>query len=406
MSAYALPGSFFFPSTATVSNDDAVKSKTDQAASEADTQESWSNDLLISIKSASIDHIRLIQGLAFAGRRASTSSRRSIRDRMASLSNSLTGFSLSSSMTESDEHWGEYGYEDNDNDNDAEEESVEEESGGKRKPHFNFDEMDNSSPRSSVTDVPVCAASVTGDFAIPASDSSARTNAQDDAIQFTLSISFNGRKYTATRALPTFVKLRNDLMLELANRKKSSVRFQTKYECPREESSDVFYESKEHEAHEDEVDVVIPELPIGGNRMNDDGKSVGLIGMAGRGFRGLHDTVKQYCPPMEDWIQSVAALVPSSPTLANFLFEPLQNNQDVTFEDMNATSTATAASPSSKPPPPPSSNGKNMRNSFRNSIQTLNSITEFAGFESENEDEDEGEGDNVFIDDGKEEFLP
>lgn len=400
MSAYALPGSFFFPSTATVSNDDAAKSKTDQAAAEADTQESWSNDLLISIKSASIDHIRLIQGLAFAGRRASTSSRRSIRDRMASLSNSLTGFSLSSSMTESDDHWGEYGYEENDNDVEEEEEaSAEEEPGGKRKVQFNFDEMDDSSPRSSVTDVPVCAASVTGDFAVPASDSSVHTNAQDDAIQFTLSISFNGRKYTATRALPTFVKLRNDLMLELANRKKSTVRFQ-KSEYPHEESSDIFYESKEHEAHEDEVDVVIPELPIGGDRMNDDGKSAGLIGMAGRGFRGLQDTVKQYCPPMEDWIQSVAALVPSSPSLANFLWEPLQNNQDVTFEDMNAT--ATAASPSSKPPP--SNNGKNMRNSFRNSVQTLNSITEFAGSESENEDEDEG--DNVFFDDGKEEFLP
>jgi len=400
MSAYALPGSFFFPTTASVSNDDAAaKLKTDQAASEADTQESWSNDLLISIKSASIDHIRLIQGLAFAGRRASTSSRRSIRDRMASLSNSLTGFSLSSSMTESDDHWGEYGYEENDNDAE-EEESAGEESGGKRNIEFDFDEMDDTSPRSSVTDVPVCRASFAGDFAIPASDSSVHTNAQDDAIQFTLSISFNGRKYTATRALPTFVKLRNDLMLEVANRKKSTVRFQKSEYPHHEESSDIFYESKEQEANEEEVDVVIPELPIGGDRMND-GKNAGLIGMAGRGFRGLQDTVKQYCPPMEDWIQSVAALVPSSPTLANFLWEPLQKNEDVTFEDMNAPSTATAAGPSSSKPP--SNNGKNMRNSFRNSIQTLNSIHEFEGSESENEDEEED--DNLFFDDGKEDFL-
>lgn len=398
MSAYALPGSFFFPSTAAatetnkpnefkVGTNDETSSASSEATLESETQESWSNDLLISIKSASIDHIRLIQGFTARRPSISNSNRRSIRDRMASLSNSLT-FSLSSSMTESDEHWGEYGYE---------EEYTEEESSNsppisprKSKVQFNFDEMDDASQRGSITDLPVCAASVTGDCAaFPVGDSSVHSNAHDDAIQFTLSISFNGRKYTATRALPSFVKLRNDLMLELANRKNNSVRFQS----PSDE--DIFYESKE--AHGEAEDVVIPELPIGGDQTND-GKNAGLMGMAGRGFRGLQDTVKQFCPPMEDWIQSVATLVPSSPTLANFLWEPVQNN---------ATSdNATAASPSSKIPLKGNRNHLPMRNSFRNSVQTLNSITESWG-ESENEDEVERLPiDQACLDDdGKEEFL-
>jgi len=388
MSAYALPGSFFFPSTTAAtdakkgneskpgSNDESMS---DQTAHRSETQESWSNDLLISIKSASIDHIRLIQGFTALRQSGNSSNRRSIRDRMASLSNSLP-FSLSSSMTESDDHWGEYGYE---------EDNLEEESSNspsnspqKSKVQFNFDEMDSSSQRSSITSGPICTASVTQDCAVPVCDSS---NAQDDAIQFTLSISFNGRKYTATRALPSFVKLRNDLMLELANRKKTSVRFQNPSD------QDVFYESKQ--AQGEEEDVVIPELPIGGDQI-DDGKSSGLMGMAGRGFRGLQDTVKQFCPPMEDWIQSVAALVPSSPTLANFLWEPLHNNQDATFENANATS------PSSKPLHTGNKNPSSMRNSLRNSVQTLNSITEAWG-ETDNEDE----VDQACLDDDGEEFF-
>jgi|EP00979_Chaetoceros_neogracilis_P001477 hypothetical protein len=388
MSAYALPGSFFFPSTTAAtdakkgnesepgSNDESMS---DQTAHRSETQESWSNDLLISIKSASIDHIRLIQGFTALRQSGNSSNRRSIRDRMASLSNSLP-FSLSSSMTESDDHWGEYGYE---------EDNLEEESSNspsnspqKSKVQFNFDEMDSSPQRSSITSGPICTASVTQDCAVPVCDSS---NAQDDAIQFTLSISFNGRKYTATRALPSFVKLRNDLMLELANRKKTSVRFQNPSD------QDVFYESKQ--AHGEEEDVVIPELPIGGDQI-DDGKSSGLMGMAGRGFRGLQDTVKQFCPPMEDWIQSVAALVPSSPTLANFLWEPLHNNQDATFENANATS------PSSKPIHTGNKNHSSMRNSLRNSVQTLNSITEAWG-ETDNEDE----VDQACLDDDGEEFF-
>ena len=44
-------------------------------------------------------------------------------------------------------------------------------------------------------------------------------NPHDEAIEFELSISFNGRKYTATRTMQCIVQLRNDLIREMNSRK-------------------------------------------------------------------------------------------------------------------------------------------------------------------------------------------
>jgi len=339
MSAYALPGSFFFPTTPSAESSNSVKHgnksntiepsgskdlkdmvnalpSTKHNSGGAGDKEPWfhPSDLFISIKSGSIDPIRLIQG--FTARRPSRF-RRKIGEKMATLSSSLTGvgFSLSTSITDVDEQWGEYSDEySNDNDNSPP-------SSPKRHDvQFRCDELDSSS-HSSATDV-----------SIDEFDDDA--DAHNEAIQFTLSISFNGRKYTATRALPLFVKLRDDLVLELSRSKKTSVRFNTSG-FPRSHRNGEFSNASDHEifheCREKVEEVIIPELPIGGDKPNGD-KAGGLVGMANRGFRGMQETVCSYCPPMESWIQSVAALVPLSPTLANFLWEPIHQGNEARAE--------------------------------------------------------------------------
>ena len=372
MSAYALPGSYFFPK----STNNAVKQENTQSlnldgsqeknsnvegkSKESSPNSSWyssSNDLLISIKSASIDHIRLIQ--SFTAFRPS-----GIRDRVSSISNSFGNFGITS--TDSDEQWGEYG------DDTVDEEDENEYCIASASPDQH--EVEESSNHALTDDQQACSPTNTmHSHAFHSKNSSSETNSHDDAIQFTLSISFNGRKYTATRALPSFVKLRNDLMQEIARSKKSKVRFHDQT-TPSQHNQDVFYESREHEE-----EVVIPELPTDGN-----------IGMTGCGFRGLQETVKNYCPPMESWIRNVAALVPSSPTLANFLWEPLHKS-------INFDSTSNFG------------NAHNFTNSLgglgsvRGSSLTLNSITESTGNEdfdesdeTDSENEDTYESQNTF----------
>merc|ERR1712154_398571 len=102
----------------------------------------------------------------------------------------------------------------------------------------------------------------------PASSSSS----QNEAIQFELSIRFNGRTYTATRPLQSFLTLRRDLLDELSQAQQSST--------------------------------VIPDLWHHG---------MSLVGRIGCGFRGLQASVSSLRPHVESWIQTVAQAVPSSP---------------------------------------------------------------------------------------------
>eukprot|EP00560_Eucampia_antarctica_P002786 CAMPEP_0197838318 /NCGR_PEP_ID=MMETSP1437-20131217/35726_1 /TAXON_ID=49252 ORGANISM="Eucampia antarctica, Strain CCMP1452" /NCGR_SAMPLE_ID=MMETSP1437 /ASSEMBLY_ACC=CAM_ASM_001096 /LENGTH=98 /DNA_ID=CAMNT_0043446141 /DNA_START=50 /DNA_END=346 /DNA_ORIENTATION=+ len=44
---------------------------------------------------------------------------------------------------------------------------------------------------------------------------------------------------------------------------------------------------------------------------------------AGRGFSKLHAACSSYCPAFESWLRHVADLVPGSPTLCQFLWEPV-----------------------------------------------------------------------------------
>jgi len=324
MSAYALPGSFFFPATSGDSDIKGTQNKNRKlnnddfsspmnSAKKNQRQDSWykTNDLFVSITSASIDHLRLIQG--FTSTRSSTNKTNIFRDKVANISNSLTGFSLSSSQHESK--------------HDSAKNSMSPSKPGQN--HF-----------------------------------SAKSSTHDEAVQFTLSISFNGREYTATRPLPSFVKLRNDLLVEVQNRKNSGTQFGN------HRKHEIFHESKEFE---EEKDVIIPELPLGNKGAN--GNTGGLVEMAGRGFRGLQETVRAYCPPMEEWIQSVAALVPTSPTLANFLWEPIQHGSNQNNKGASSDYPVKASlTPSS--------------NSILGSMQALNSIVESDGSDSDDSDAD------------------
>lgn len=143
----------------------------------------------------------------------------------------------------------------------------------------------------------------------------------EDAIQFELSISFNGRSYGATRTLPRIMELRNDLIQEMNSRRK---RLQTQRLLWNAKTKDNDGESLEVSKDEEErsYDVCIPEIPqcITNSVAVNSGAGVG-----GRGFAMLQALLGPYCPAIERWLQNVMDLVPpaSSASLSNFLWEPV-----------------------------------------------------------------------------------
>lgn len=137
------------------------------------------------------------------------------------------------------------------------------------------------------------------------------STAHTDAIQFDLSISFNGRKYTATRTLPRLMKLRDDLRGEVQRRQNRWVN----------RRSGGF---KKTSTADEEPDVTIPDIPFGPKSE----ETTVLQWGNGRGFTMLQAMLQTYCPAIERWLLNVANLVPpdSSPCLTDFLWEPLGNN--------------------------------------------------------------------------------
>jgi len=157
-----------------------------------------------------------------------------------------------------------------------------------------------------------------------------------DAIQFELSISFNGRTYCATRTLPRIIQLRNDLISEISSRrskalhrmrwiKKRTNKVVDDIDDTIDDDDDVTVRT----VHEDDdtidgnldYDVKIPELP---DYYSAEERS--SSGGNGRGFALLHALLRSYCPVMEGWLLKVTALVPDSPSLSNFLWEPVSGN--------------------------------------------------------------------------------
>lgn len=134
----------------------------------------------------------------------------------------------------------------------------------------------------------------------------------DEAIEFALAISFNGRKYTAKRTMQRMIELRDDLIAEMDDRRRWLLLRNSKTASRGSRSSvdDCEY-----------VNVEIPEIPpLAGE---EDGPGVGA-GFVGRGFSMLHAIATSYVPVMEIWLRNVLDVVPQdSETLMNFLWEPL-----------------------------------------------------------------------------------
>jgi len=145
-----------------------------------------------------------------------------------------------------------------------------------------------------------------------------RRTPHEDAIQFELSISFNGRSYSATRTLPRIMELRNDLIRELNSRRKRlqsrRMRWNPKAQDDDDDTVATVYE-------EEDIDVVIPEIP----ECDTENVAVNGGGVAGRGFAMLQALLGPYCPAIERWLLNVMDLVPptDSPSLSRFLWEPV-----------------------------------------------------------------------------------
>lgn len=104
---------------------------------------------------------------------------------------------------------------------------------------------------------------------------------QDEAMQFVLSVSFAGQKYTTVRSWPSICQFRKDLIRNLR---------------PCE----------------------IPELP-----------SLHPPGVLYRSFSFLQSLVTSYVPTLEGWLRDITALVPhDNPILSHFLYDSESNTTD------------------------------------------------------------------------------
>jgi len=256
-------------------------------------------------------------------------------------------------------------------------------------------------------------------------------NHDDNALRFNIGVTFNGRKYTATRALPTFVKLRQDLMQEISKESNNT-------DSTSIPSNHHHHHNRNHYNHhttttttpttnddnnnDNDEDFLIPDLPFGNKHRssssNEDGILDELVAFAGRGFSRLQAALCSYCPEMEKWLRAVAVIVPMSPSLANFLWEPIEG--DVVREGENCFLNISRSSNSSSSSSngngngreqgrPPSVGGRvgggggsmtsspvkrlyaRSRNSVSRSVSmgTLNSITESDFRESEWDSDDD-----------------
>jgi len=167
-------------------------------------------------------------------------------------------------------------------------------------------------------------------------------NPHDDAIEFELAISFNGRKYTATRTLQCIMQLRDDLIREMnARRQWLQIQQKTSDTFPSSDPKSCEQDYYVFQSSVDEVNVEIPEIPSISSSATD-----GSGGFVGRGFTMLHAMAKSYIPIMERWLRSVMAIVPKdSECLTNFLWEPLSHESfPLEIPSKSCTSLATLGS--------------------------------------------------------------
>jgi len=161
--------------------------------------------------------------------------------------------------------------------------------------------------------------------------SSSENGDDPSAIEFELSITFQGRKYNATRAFPTFVKLREDLQKEMnsnndrQHRSRRNCSTVSRSKSPQLDSDCTDTAAAHNIEKEDEGSVSVPELPRVSHENLGHGGGYALSGVARSGFALLQATAQHYCPEMENWLASVVQAFPCSQVLSSFLWEPLSS---------------------------------------------------------------------------------
>jgi len=235
-------------------------------------------------------------------------------------------------------------------------------------------------------------------------DDKLSSDGDPSAIEFDLSITFQGRKYNATRAFPTFVKLREELLHELSANDRRSKRGTGGAKIPcniidDECTKTTIQKDKERSMNEG---VSVPELPrVSPESLGHGGYA--LSGVARSGFALLQATAQHYCPEMECWMMQVIDAFPCSQSLSSFLWEPLSSS-NASWETIGENSCSdvvqqekisplTDASAFTKPPM--HNRSKPKANTFykssrhrrsMGSMSSLNSIEE--GDDSDFKDED------------------
>jgi hypothetical protein len=164
----------------------------------------------------------------------------------------------------------------------------------------------------------------------PSEEKKTSNTPHDEAIDFELSISFNGRKYNATRTMQCIVQLRDDLIREMNYRKQwLQIRRASEQPFHSDHSPNVTAD-----AEDDSLNIQIPEIPP----MTGDTATPG-VGFVGRGFTMLHAMVTSYVPVMERWLRNVVVIVPQdSECLTNFLWEPLSSEMPLDFTPLDFSS--------------------------------------------------------------------
>jgi hypothetical protein len=195
-------------------------------------------------------------------------------------------------------------------------------------------------------------------FGVGTSPRNTRNSPENEAIEFELSITFQGRKYTAKRTMQCIIKLRDDLIREMRARKRwlaNQIPLESGLSGSQDSLASLQTPSLRHSnavvaaASYENRAVEIPEIPplsfgVDHRRhhhCDDRSSMVGGMGFVGRGFTMLHAMVTSYVPVMDRWLKNVMAIVPEdSECLLNFLWEPTSDiyNVDSILESTNKES--------------------------------------------------------------------
>lgn len=144
------------------------------------------------------------------------------------------------------------------------------------------------------------------------SDCERQCDPHEDAIKFEISVSFNGREYTATRTLPRILQFRYDLIEEISARRMWRERRRKRKGASKPPEMAKVRDLSDDE-DESSQDGSIPELP----RLSEDAAG-------SSGFTMLNALLRPYGPALERWLHSVIDIVPhDSQCLTQFLWEPL-----------------------------------------------------------------------------------